>query len=165
MFVQVQKEEWSSDPANCGLLGFFTQRANENHFDIRGVPRAARNVERTFFQRLEIHIPLAVACGDNQARDFVVVMIGMNQIGVRTVGQILIAKNQIHFLPGKHFFRLGSSRAADHIGGKALEGANEHLANFQLRRSYQNASPRLRRSLWRVVERRRGLSVRKRGHG
>jgi hypothetical protein len=90
----------------------------------------------------------------------VVPMIGVNQIAVRTVGQVFIAKNEINFLAGKHFVSLGPRRAGDHIRGKAIERANENLANFQLTRKEQNANLTLCWSiLWRVVNRPRRLGV------
>jgi len=96
----------------------------------------------------------------------VVPMIGVNQIAVRTVGQVFIAKDEINFLAGKHFVSLGPRGAGDHIRGKAIERANENLANFQLTRKDQNANLTLCWSiLWRVVKRPRRLGVCKRGHG
>lgn len=59
-------------------------------------------------------------------------MRGILWFAVRTVGQMLIAKDEIHSLAGEHLLSLGSRRVADHIGGKAIERANEGLANFQL---------------------------------
>ena len=68
-------------------------------------------------------------------------MIGVNQIAVRTVGQILIAKDEIDFLAGKHFLSLGPRGAGNYIRGKAIERANEDLANFQLRRKRPKREP------------------------
>ena len=93
-------------------------------------------------------------------------MIGMNQIAIRTIGQVFIAKDEINFLARKHFLSLGSRRAGDHIRGKAIERANENLANFQLRRSDQNANLTLRWiTLWCAVKCPSRLGVCKRGRG
>jgi hypothetical protein len=67
---------------------------------------------------LEVQILIAVARSDNNARNLVVPMIGMNQIAIRTIGQVFIAKDEINFLARKHFLSLGSRRAGDHIRGR-----------------------------------------------
>ena len=67
-------------------------------------------------------------------------MIGVSQIAVRTIGQMLIAKDEIDFLAGKHFLSLRPRGAGNDIRGKAIERANENLANFQLTRKDQNAN-------------------------
>lgn len=90
-----------------------------------------------------------MASRDNNARDFVFPMVGMNQIAARTVGQMLVAEDKIHFLASKHFLSLGSRRAGDHVGGKTIELANEDLANLQLRRQDQNANLTLLR--WSIL--------------
>ncbi len=86
-------------------------------------------------------------------------MIGVNQIAVRTVGQVFIAKNEINFLAGKHFVSLEPRRAGDHIRGRR-SSVRMNLSNFQLTRKEQNANLTLCWSiLWRVVNRPRRLGV------
>src|SRR6516162_7874505 len=99
------------------------------------MPRASRNIKRSFPQCLEIEIPFSVASSDDNARNFVVPLIGVNQIAVRTIGQMLIAKDEIDFLAGEHFLSLRPRGAGNDIRGKSIERENE--ANFQLRRSDQ----------------------------
>ena len=63
---------------------------DQNDLNVRGMPRASRN--GSLPQCPKIEIPFSVASSDDNARDFVVPMIGVNQIAVRTVGQVFIAK-------------------------------------------------------------------------
>lgn len=64
----------------------------------------------------------------------------MNEIGVRTVRPILIAKNHFKCLMPEDFLRLCARGTADRVRGKRFEHFKQRLENFRSRRNHQRVN-------------------------
>jgi len=109
------------------------ERADDGHLDVGGVPRSADDIEGAFAHGFEIELPLADAGGDDHARDLVFTMIGVDQVGVRTIGQMFVAENHFKRLVRKDFFGLSSAGTGDHVGRQGLQHLKQSLARLQAR--------------------------------
>src|SRR6266853_1295956 len=92
-------------------LALFPLRTNDRHFHIRGVPRRSNYVERALRYSLEIKIPFSGSRSYDDAGNSAIEVIRMNQLVVRSVRQMLIAKDHVDCLPRQHFLGLRLSGA------------------------------------------------------
>ena len=120
----------------CGGF-FFVQGADNGHLDVGGVPRSADDIEGAFTHGFKIELPLADAGSDNHARNLLFTMIGVDQVGVRTIGQMLVAENHFKRLVRKDFLGLRSAGTGGYVGRQGLEDVKQSLAQLQARRYHQ----------------------------
>jgi len=80
-------------------LPLLLQRTNDPHFHIRGIPGRSNYVECTLGHSLDANIPFSGSRSTNNLRNSVIPVIRMNQLVVRSIRQMLIAKNYVDCLP------------------------------------------------------------------
>jgi len=71
----------------------FVESADEGHLDVGGVPRGADHVECAFSHCLKIELPFTNPSGDDDTRNFLLIVVRVNQIRVRTVGEMFVAED------------------------------------------------------------------------
>jgi hypothetical protein len=82
--------------------------ANQDHFEVRGVPGGADDVEGTFVQDFEIEIPFTGARGHNDSERPTSGIAKMDKIMIGTIGEMLVAKDQHKVLSRKQFLSLSA---------------------------------------------------------
>jgi hypothetical protein len=123
----------------CGGF-FFAEGADDGHLDIGGVPRSAHHIESTFTDGFQIEFPLADAGSDNHARDLLFAMVGVDQVGIRAIGQMFVAENHFKRLARKDFLGLCSAGTGGYVGTQGLEDVKQSLTQLQAGRYYQRAN-------------------------
>ena len=63
---------------------------DDGHLDVGGVPGSSHDIEVAFAHGFKVELPLANASSDYDAGNSVLTMIGVDQIGVTTIGQALV---------------------------------------------------------------------------
>jgi hypothetical protein len=119
---------------------FFVEGADEGHLDVGGVPGSTYDIEGAFAHGFKVELPLANASSDNDAGNSVLTMIGVDQIGVTAIGQVLVAKNHFKTLVGKDFLGLSSAGTGDHVGSQRLKYVKQSFTQLQPWRNEQGAN-------------------------
>src|SRR5207245_5072602 len=89
---------------------------------------------------LKIKFPLPGSRSDHDARNSMVAVTWMDQVAVRTIRQVFIAKNDFNRLRRKHFFGLRSRDAYNDVGRERLKRPKQRTADLDVRRDDQNAN-------------------------
>ena len=113
---------------------FFPQRTNDRQFHVSCVPGRSDDIEGALGHGLKIKFPLSGSRSDYDARNSRVAVTWMDQVAVRTVRQVFIAKNDFNRLRGKHFFGLCSRDAYNDVGRERLKRAKQRTADLHVRR-------------------------------
>ncbi len=114
-------------------MATFSQRTNDRHFHIAGMPRRPNYVESALPHSLEVEFPFSGSSGDSDPRNSPVPVIRMNQVVVRTVGQLLIAKNHVNRLHGKDFLGLGPSGRHNNVCRERFKRSKQRSADLNVR--------------------------------
>jgi len=99
----------------------FPQRTNDRQFHVSCVPRRSDDIEGALRHGLKTKFPLSGSRRDYDARNSMVAVTWPDQVEVRTIRQVFIAKNDFNRLRGKHFFGLCSRDAYNDVGRERLK--------------------------------------------
>jgi hypothetical protein len=114
--------------------------AYDHHFKVRHVSRTPDHIERPFGECFKVKIPAARPGGHDQPRDAVLPVVRMDQITVRAVRQMLVAKDNLKGPLRENFFCLRAIGTDGYVHAERFESINQRVTSLEVRGNDQGSN-------------------------